>query len=92
MSQTAKFLERQLPVSLQEAGDFGVKRGCHFTPLNRADVGVCERSVAREQGDLAVSCSTQSGHRGPSKYNHKLCLCVRVCICVTKVCVCLNRK
>lgn len=80
-AQMYKFLERQLPVSLQEAGDFGMKRGCHSTsPLVHieADVRLCERSAAREQGDLAaVSCFTQSGHRGSlSKSNHSLFMCV----------------
>jgi len=49
-----------------------------------ADVRVCERSLARQRGDLVLSRFTESGQV------HPLCLCVY--ICVMKVCVWLNRK
>lgn len=60
LSQMVKFLERQLPVSLQEAGDFGIKRGCHSTPHPSGCTGVWKVSSQRTR--WAGSVPLHSGH------------------------------
>lgn len=74
----AGFLERQFPVSLQEAGDFGIHRGCYPTPTQKR-MYCCVRSLARERGDLTGSVPLHSA-TPPS-----LCLCVCICVkCVAQ--------
>lgn len=69
---------------------FGIKRGCHSTSpslpaCSLADVRVCERSAAGEQGDLAAQ------DMGDSPCPAAVCL-HDVYLCCESVCVCWTEQ
>lgn len=104
-SQMDKFLERQLPVSLQEADDGGIKRGCPSTPTTTHhphQLSGC-KGVRKVSGQRTRWPGSVLLHFIQPLFEYVcmcvffcvracVCACMRVCICVTKVCVWLYRK